>query len=142
MATGLGGTVVAETELSSVDGTAGDLLLRGHRIEELLQEGPLPDGAELAAGTRTLGVARLAAWNTLDQLGAARERDDPMEALRCGPTGLDSDHPDGDTLPGTAAGDISPRSPRIQRCPTPQACSPRCVEVRPPPRRWWPRSAR
>jgi citrate synthase len=35
MAMGLENVVVAETELSSIDGQRGDLVLRGHRVGDL-----------------------------------------------------------------------------------------------------------
>jgi len=63
---GLKGVVVAETELSHIDGDAGTLVYRGYRIQDLadhasyeevvhlLLEGRLPNRAELAAYTKLI----------------------------------------------------------------------------------------
>jgi citrate synthase len=92
---GLEGVVASTTRLSSVDGSAGVLLLAGFPVEEvapratfeemtsLLWTGELPRAAELAALTRKLAARRALAPVTLDLLRAAAERRvDPMDALR------------------------------------------------------------
>lgn len=92
---GLEGVVASTTRLSSVDGSAGVLLLAGFPVEEvapratfeemtsLLWTGELPKAADLAALTRRLAARRVLAPATLDLLRAAAERRvDPMDALR------------------------------------------------------------
>ena len=92
---GLEGVVASTTRLSSVDGSAGVLLLAGFPVEEvapratfeemtsLLWTGELPRTADLAALTRRLTTRRALAPATLDLLRAAAERRvDPMDALR------------------------------------------------------------
>ena len=91
---GLDQVIVAETELSDVDGAAGVLTVRGHSIEELarkisfeamlalLWHGELPGRKEERALARKLGLARLDAHRRLPELGAALALADPMEALR------------------------------------------------------------
>jgi citrate synthase len=91
---GLEGVVVADTELSEVDGEHGRLVVRGHDIEQLagrhdfeaicalLWSGALPDPASHAALRHDLGHARLRAWQHLGRLGDALTAPDAMEALR------------------------------------------------------------
>jgi citrate synthase len=92
---GLEGVVASTTRLSSVDGSAGVLLLAGFPVEEvapratfeemtsLLWTGALPKDADLAALTHLLAIRRALAPATLDLLRAAAEsRVDPMDALR------------------------------------------------------------
>ena len=92
---GLEGVVASTTRLSSVDGSAGVLLLAGFPVEEvapratfeemtsLLWTGELPKPADLAALARRLAARRALAPATLDLLRAAAERRvDPMDALR------------------------------------------------------------
>ncbi len=91
---GLEGVVVAETELSRVDGDRGRLILRGHDVESLvgrvpfegichlLWEGSLPDETEVASVRRVLADARSRAFDCLPTLGAALATTDGMAALR------------------------------------------------------------
>jgi citrate synthase len=91
---GLDQVIVAETELSDVDGAAGLLTVRGHSIEELagkisfeamlalLWHGELPGREEERALAGALGLARLEAHRRLPELGAALGLADPMDALR------------------------------------------------------------
>jgi citrate synthase len=92
---GLEGVVASTTRLSSVDGSAGVLLLAGFPVEEvapratfeemtsLLWTGELPRADDLASLTRHLADRRALAPATLDLLRAAAEhRVDPMDALR------------------------------------------------------------
>lgn len=101
---GLDGVVVADTELSSVDGHKGELLLRGLPVQEaaghpfetvcaLLHEGALPDEAALETRRAELGSARREAWDRRDRWAGALDQGDPMDALRSGLATLDGDDP-------------------------------------------------
>lgn len=92
---GLEGVVAAETELSMVDGEAGELVIRGFDIagvapalsfEEmvlLLWEGEIPGAASLASFRRELATRRDLPAAALSLLEAAAAADtDPMDALR------------------------------------------------------------
>lgn len=91
---GLEGIEVADTELSHVDGARGELILRGHRVEDLagavsFEEavGLFLDGA-LASPERSreiaakLAAGRVDAFERLGRLGDALEAPDAMDALR------------------------------------------------------------
>jgi len=93
---GLEGVVVADTQLSDVDGERGRLVVRGHDVEELaltadfeaacalLWSGQLP-GAKAHEELRAkLGRARGRAFERLARLGDALDGADGMEALRAG----------------------------------------------------------
>jgi len=91
IASGLQGVVVTETELSRVDGEAGALVLRGHRVGDIAAEAGfgavcgLMWRGEMEAGPaieRALGEARVAAHRMLPALGDALGAPDGMEALR------------------------------------------------------------
>jgi citrate synthase len=92
---GLEGIVAAETSLSMVDGTAGELVIAGYPVAELamnatfeetahlLWYGALPDEQELAAFRSDLARRRelpAVAYELLRE--AAREKVDSMDALR------------------------------------------------------------
>jgi citrate synthase len=91
---GLEGVVVAETELSDVDGENGVLVVRGFDIEELvghasfedvcalLWEGHLPGAAEREDYRAQLARSRKDAFALLPALGSALDRTDGMDALR------------------------------------------------------------
>jgi citrate synthase len=94
---GLEGVVVAETQLSRVDGANGRLVVRGVDLEEvafrlgfegvstLLWTGEAHgerDAPELREAARQLGAARVRAFEQLAGLGDALEAADGMEALR------------------------------------------------------------
>lgn len=91
---GLEGVVVADTQLSDVDGERGRLVIRGHDVEELavrfgfealcalLWTGELPAPAALADLRGALGQARQRAWERLPHLGDALDAADAMDALR------------------------------------------------------------
>jgi citrate synthase len=93
---GLEGVVVAETELSDVDGEHGHLVVRGYEIEELVGQVPFEDtwallwsGRLPTAGERDDWRARLArarhdAFGLLPSLGNALALPDGMDALRAG----------------------------------------------------------
>jgi citrate synthase len=90
---GLEGVVVADTELSEVDGEHGRLVLRGHSIEELapretfehvaalLWQGALPRSDD-AGMQEAFGRARLRAFGLLPALGDALALPDAMASLR------------------------------------------------------------
>ena len=91
---GLEGVVVAETELSDVDGERGELIIRGYRVEELvghatfedvwalLWSGRLPVGDEREVWRSRLAAARRRAFERIDDLGRALDVPDGMDALR------------------------------------------------------------
>jgi citrate synthase len=93
-ANGLDTVVVADTELSDVDGANGRLTIRGHAIEELVAEasfeqvcgllwnGSLPSSSESAAIASALGDARVGAHALLPAIGRALDARDGMDALR------------------------------------------------------------
>jgi len=87
LSNGLEGIVVAETETSSVNADAGELIIRGFPIGELsgsvtfeqvcslLWHGKLDAGVDL-------GAARVAAFEKLPSLGRALAMSDAMDAMR------------------------------------------------------------
>jgi citrate synthase len=92
---GLEGIIASETELSMVDGLAGELVIAGFPVGELamnatfeetaflLWYGRLPDEAELAAFRADLASRRALPQAAQDLLRAAAEKQvDPMDALR------------------------------------------------------------
>ena len=91
---GLEGVVVADTELSEVDGEQGRLVIAGYDIEalaghvsfedvcHLLWERALPTPEQREELGRQLGAARKQAWDLLPRLGDALQRPDGMDALR------------------------------------------------------------
>ncbi len=103
IASGLQGIVVTETTLSRVDGDAGALVLRGHRVEALAEAASLGEvcglmwrgdrGAGPAIEHR-LGAARAAAHEMLPALGDALRAADGMDALRAAVGHLDGGAPD------------------------------------------------
>src|SRR5437660_10580418 len=92
--TGLEGVVVAETELSDVDGERGRLIVRGHLVEDLvgratfedvcalLWTGQLPTSAQRDEWRSRLGHARVDAFDLIPTLGQALSLSDGMDALR------------------------------------------------------------
>ena len=91
---GLEGVVAAETSISEVDGDAGRLVLRGHRLADIaghrslewligeLWRGLVPRDTSEAALRRDLGPARVAAFATIGPLLPEAARLAPIEALR------------------------------------------------------------
>jgi len=82
---GLEGVVVAETVLSSVDGEKGELILRGHDVEEVAGRITFEEAWRLLADDaepRKLSDARSAAFALVGCLGDALARADGMDALR------------------------------------------------------------
>ncbi len=109
---GLEGVLVAESELSSIDGDAGRLVYRGHAIEDLareasyeevlylLWEGHLPDVAELETFSERMAAERHVdddVLETVDRLAAAEES--PMAAVRTIVSTLSAFDPDADVDP-------------------------------------------
>lgn len=91
---GLEGVVAAETVLSEVDGEAGRLILRGHRLEAIagqrslewligeLWRGFVPGDVNEPALKRDLGAARVAAFAAIAPFLPAASRLAPVEGLR------------------------------------------------------------
>src|SRR3569832_1030478 len=93
-ASGLDGVVVAQTDLSEVDGEAGRLVIGGHEVEALtgavpfedvcalLWDGALPDAGGREQMRAALAEARVRAAGLLPELGNALALPDGMDALR------------------------------------------------------------
>ncbi|WP_254536739.1 citrate synthase [Halomarina litorea] len=109
---GLEGVLVAESELSFIDGDAGQLVYRGYSIDDLAREasfeevvyllwnGHLPDREELDAFAASMAEER-----TVDESVHSAVRDladaeeDPMAALRTVASHLSAHDPDADADP-------------------------------------------
>jgi citrate synthase len=113
---GLEGVVVAESELSRIDGETGELTYRGYPIGELarhatfeevlhlLWEGALPTRDQLESFSEQLCSQRgldPAVLDTLRRLAAAEE--DPMAALRTGISMLSAGDPTAERRPTDSA---------------------------------------
>ena len=95
-ASGLEGILVAETELSDVDGEHGRLTIRGYSVEELVERasfedacgllwhGALPSPALREQIQASLARARVEAFALVPSLGHALAMSDGMDALRAG----------------------------------------------------------
>ncbi|GAB7094843.1 citrate synthase [Halolamina litorea] len=109
---GLEGVVVAESQLSYIDGDEGLLIYRGHDIETLAAEatyeevlyllwhGSLPTADELSEFTATMAEERTiddSVLSTLADLAAADE--EPMAALRTATSMLSAADPESDADP-------------------------------------------
>jgi citrate synthase len=92
-AAGLSGVVVADSELSLVDGASGRLVMRGVPVEALgarsfeeacllMWTGRLPDAGGTAELGAALGAARRAAFALLPELSLPLRAHDGMDALR------------------------------------------------------------
>lgn len=92
---GLEGVLVAESELSYIDGEAGQLIYRGYSIDDLAREasyeevlyllwhGHLPDRDELESFASTMATERTIDGDVLDSIEALAAADEePMAALR------------------------------------------------------------
>jgi len=95
---GLEGVVVAETELSSVDGEKGELIVYGRPIAAVAELGfgklaGLLWHREKRDVSEALGAARVAAWEKLPALGDALRLGDAMSALRASTAHLHTDDP-------------------------------------------------
>jgi citrate synthase len=106
---GLEGVVVAESDLSHIDGDAGELIYRGYAIEELAREasyeetlyllwhGELPTEAELAEFSDAMVAARELDDGVMDIVRELAETgEEPMAALRTITSALSAYDPDGD----------------------------------------------
>jgi citrate synthase len=103
---GLEGVVVANTEMSDVDGQLGQLTVRGYDIEELagratfeevaylLWHGALPNESQLAAFKAELLGYRELPSETAAAVELAAKRMEPMDALRFAVASLTADEPD------------------------------------------------
>ncbi|AXR77096.1 citrate synthase [Natrarchaeobaculum sulfurireducens] len=109
---GLEGVLVAESELSSIDGDAGRLIYRGYSIEELaegasyeevvylLWHGRLPTEDELESFVESINEEREVSEDvlaTMERLAAADE--EPMAALRTAVSMFSASEPEGDADP-------------------------------------------
>ena len=93
-ASGLDDVIAAETALSDVDGEAGRLVIRGHRVEDLVAgatfedvfalmwNGTMPSSIEREIARASLARARGRSFRMLTALGAALNAPDAMDALR------------------------------------------------------------
>ena len=109
---GLEGVLVAESELSFIDGDAGELVYRGYAIEDLARDasyeevvyllwhGELPTREQLEEFSSTMAEERELDDGVLDEIRALAEADEvPMAALRTVVSSLsayddDADHED------------------------------------------------
>ena len=103
---GLDGVVVANTEMSDVDGQLGRLTVRGYDIEELagnatfeevaylLWHGALPNTSQLAAFADELRGYRQLPTETTAAVELAAKRMEPMDALRFAVASLTADETD------------------------------------------------
>ena len=102
---GLDGIVVANTEMSLVDGQVGHLAIRGYDVEELagrasfeevaylLWYGALPTTSELDAFNAKLVAARTLPEETEAAITLAAKRMEPMDALRFAVASISADDP-------------------------------------------------
>jgi citrate synthase len=105
---GLDGIVVANTEMSLVDGQVGHLAIRGYDVEELagrasfeevaylLWHGALPNQSELDAFNAKLVAARTLPEETEAAITLAAKRMQPMDALRFAVASISADDPNPD----------------------------------------------
>jgi citrate synthase len=109
---GLEGVLVAETELSDIDGTAGRLVYRGYPIEDLAEEvsfeetlfllwhGELPDADQRDRFAAEMAAERAIPEDVEATLAALAERgEEPMAALRTGASMLSATDPEPDAPP-------------------------------------------
>ncbi|MDX2091951.1 MAG: citrate synthase [Kofleriaceae bacterium] len=106
-ANGLEGIVVADTNISDVDGERGKLAIAGADVEQLAADVGFATASErvLRAGgaevsALELGRGRVAGWELLPRLGDALDAPDAMDALR---TSLGHLRPTGDDLADAVA---------------------------------------
>lgn len=105
-APGLAGVVAAETRLSSIDGTRGELIIAGYPLEEiasnasfeamayLLWHGTLPDARALQAFKDEIAAVRVLPPTTIQILEAAACQQVPaIDALRMAAGTFDIDQP-------------------------------------------------
>ena len=102
---GLDGIVVANTEMSLVDGQVGHLMIRGYDVEEiagratfeevtyLLWYGTLPNRSQLETFNAKLVAARALPEETKAAITLAAKRMEPMDALRFAVASISADDP-------------------------------------------------
>jgi citrate synthase len=125
---GLDGVVAAQTRMSHVNGTAGELIIAGYELKELaghvsfeeaawlLWHGALPNATELAGMRREIAAQRTIGGTTLDVIRAGSKAP-PIDVLRmaCATLSLDLESPD-DISPAADAKDamlLTARFPTI-----------------------------
>ncbi|WP_277553935.1 citrate synthase [Halobaculum limi] len=109
---GLEGVLVAESDLSFIDGDAGKLVYRGYAIEDLaehasyeetlylLWNGHLPTAEELAEFEESMAAERALDDGTLATIRRLAEADEePMAAMRTAASSLSAADPDTDADP-------------------------------------------
>ena len=109
---GLEGVLVAESDLSFIDGDEGKLVYRGYAIEDLaehasyeetlylLWNGELPTESELSAFTDAMSAERDIDDDTLETVTRLAEADEePMAAMRTAASSLSAADPDTDAEP-------------------------------------------
>jgi citrate synthase len=109
---GLEGVLVAESELSSIDGDAGRLIYRGYDIETLAREatyeevlyllwhGELPSAEELDAFSEAIAEERAVSDDVLETVRRlAASDEEPMAAMRTAVSALSTEEPEGDADP-------------------------------------------
>ncbi len=110
---GLEGVLVAESDMSYIDGDAGKLIYRGYDIGTLAQEasyeevlyllweGELPTRTELDDFAESMATERTIDADLIDTLaGLADDDERPMAALRTGVSMLSAAEPEPDASPG------------------------------------------
>ncbi|MDX1661342.1 MAG: citrate/2-methylcitrate synthase [Gemmatimonadota bacterium] len=127
---GLEGVVVAESEISHVDGTAGRLIYRGYAIEDLaenstfeetallLLDGELPGEDALESFRARLAEERALEDEVLDLLHGFAADADPMAALRTGVSAAGMFDPDAGADPSDAEATRRQAIRLIARLPT------------------------
>jgi len=106
---GLEGVLVTESELSYIDGDAGELVYRGYDIADLahgasyeevlylLWHGELPDAEELAAFSEEMAAERAVSDSVMATVRDTAEADEvPMAALRSAVSQTSASDPDAD----------------------------------------------
>src|SRR6056297_3738254 len=109
---GLEGVLVAESELSYIDGDAGQLIYRGYSIDDLARDasyeevlyllwhGHLPNSEELETFTDEMSAERQLDEDVLTTIRQLAEADEnPMAALRTAVSSLSAYDPDADAEP-------------------------------------------
>ena len=128
---GLEGVLVAESELSYIDGDAGELVYRGYSIDDLAREasfeevvhllwkGELPDEAELDEFADRMAEERAIDDAVLDTLGElAAENEDGMAALRTVASQLSAFDPDADADPSDRTANLNKSRRLTAKLPT------------------------
>ncbi|MFC7136241.1 citrate synthase [Halobaculum litoreum] len=116
---GLEGVLVAESDLSFIDGDEGKLVYRGYAIEDLaehasyeetlylLWNGELPTEAELAEFEDAMAAERALDDGTLETMRRLAEADEePMAAMRTAASALSASDPDTDADPTDAEANV------------------------------------